>query len=354
MSDYDTYSRIHCRSVYTSEDGLRLANNDDVSKTITLKVTPSQAGNVDINLPTSAGTLMRTNDDLDSRNLVHGNLLASVTPANDDAWLIYDASDQNEPKRVLGSSLKDYIGAGLPTGNTPANVLVADGSGVFQSVALSGDATISNVGALTLASDSVGSAQIEANAVTAGKLNINGATLLSGHVIGVDEMLLYDDSSTSNVKVPMSGVASYVSANLSVGSVSSVKIVDGAVTTAKLASDAVTTVKIADANVTEGKLASNAVTSAKIADANVTEGKLASNAVSTAKIVDANITTAKLADDCVTSAKLAPAVALDTSVQAPIVYIGNQKWKLELSTNDLVFSYWNGSAWVVGQTIGAP
>jgi len=304
MSDYDTYSRIHCRSVYTSEDGLRLANNDDVSKTITLKVTPSQAGNVDINLPTSAGTLMRTNDDLDSRNLVHGNLLSSVTPVDADSFLIYDASASDAPRRVIGTSLKAYIGAGLPTGNTPANVLVADGSGVFQSVALSGDATISNVGALTLANDSVGSAQIEANAVTAGKLDINGATLLSGIVLGVDEMLLYDDSSASNVKVPMSGVASYVSANLSVGSVSSLKIVDGAVTTAKLASDAVTT--------------------------------------------------AKLADDCVTSAKLASAIALDTSVQAPIVYIGNQKWKLELSTNDLVFSYWNGSAWVVGQTISAP
>jgi hypothetical protein len=169
---------------------------------------------------------------------------------------------------------------------------------------MSGDATVNASGVLTLANDSVGTAQVEAGAITAGKLDINGATLLSGHVIGVDEMLLYDDSSASNVKVPMSGVASYVSAHLSVGSMSSLKIVDGAVTTAKLASDA--------------------------------------------------ITTAKLADDCVTSAKLAPAVALDTSVQAPIVYIGNQKWKLELSTNDLVFSYWNGSAWVVGQTISAP
>jgi hypothetical protein len=233
-------------------------------------------------------------------------------------------------------------------------MLVADSSGVYSSVSLSGDATVNASGALTLANDSVGSAQIEANAVTASKLDINGATLLSGIVLGVDEMLLYDDSSASNVKVPMSGVASYVSAHLSVGSVSSLKIVDGAVTTVKLASDAVTTVKIADANVTEGKLASNAVTSAKIADANVTEGKLASDAVTTAKVADANITTAKLADDCVTSAKLASAIALDTSVQAPTVFIGSNKWKLELSTNDLVFSYWNGSAWVVGQTIGAP
>ena len=127
-------------------------------------------------------------------------------------------------------------------------------------------------------------------------------------------MLLYDASSTSNVKCPMSAVSTYVSNNLSANCVDTVEVVDGAVTSAKLASDA----------------------------------------VSTAKIVDANVTTAKLADDCVTSAKLASAIALDTSVQAPTVYIGNQKWKLELSTNDLVFSYWNGSAWVVGQTISAP
>ena len=206
MSDYDTYSRIHCRSVYTSEDGLRLANNDDVSKTITLKVTPSQAGNVDINLPTSAGTLMLTSGDLDSRNLVHGNLLSSVIPVNDDAFLIYDASDSNEPTRVLGSSLKTYIGSVALPSATEAQMLVANSSGVYASVSMSGDATVNASGALTLANDSVGSAQIEANAVTASKLDINGATLLSGIVQGVDEMLFYDDSSTSNVKVPMSGL----------------------------------------------------------------------------------------------------------------------------------------------------
>jgi hypothetical protein len=184
---------------------------------------------------------------------------------------------------------------------------------------MSGDATVNASGVLTLANDSVGTAQVEAGAITAGKLNINGATLLSGIVQGVDEMLLYDDSSTSNVKVPMSGVASYVSANLSVGSVSSVKIVDGAITTAKVASDAITTVKIADAN----------ITTAKVADA----------AITTAKVADANITTDKVADDAITSAKLAAAIALDTSVQAPTVFIGSNKWKVELNGNDLVFYY---------------
>ena len=333
-SSYDDYSRIHCKSILLSEAGVKFHLDTDDTKTITLKGTPSAVGNIDLQLPTSAGTLMRTSDDLDSRNLVHGNLLASVIPNNDDAFLIYDASDSNEPKRVLGSSLKTYIGSVALPSATEAQMLVANSSGVYASVSMSGDATVNASGVLTLANDSVGTAQVEAGAITAGKLDINGATLLSGHVIGVDEMLLYDDSSTSNVKVPMSGVASYVSANLSVGSVSSVKIVDGAITTVKVASDAITTVKIADAN----------ITTAKVADA----------AITTAKVADANITTDKVADDAITSAKLAAAIALDTSVQAPTVFIGSNKWKVELNGNDLVFYYYNGSAWVVGQSISAP
>ena len=333
-SSYDDYSRIHCKSILLSEAGVKFHLDTDDTKTITLKGTPSAVGNIDLQLPVGAGTLMRTSDDLDSRNLVHGNLLASVIPVDDDAWLIYDASDSNEPKRVLGSSLKTYVGSVALPSATEAQMLVANSSGVYASVSMSGDATVNASGVLTLANDSVGTAQVEAGAITAGKLNINGATLLSGHVIGVDEMLLYDDSSTSNVKVPMSGVASYVSANLSVGSVSSVKIVDGAITTVKVASDAITTVKIADAN----------ITTAKVADA----------AITTAKVADANITTDKVADDAITSAKLAAAIALDTSVQAPTVFIGSNKWKVELNGNDLVFYYYNGSAWVVGQSISAP
>ena len=333
-SDYDTYSRIHAKSILLSEAGVKFHLDTDDTKTITLKGTPSAVGNIDLQLPVGAGTLMLTNDDLDSRNLVNGNLLTSVSPADGDGFLMYDASDSSAPKRVLGSALKTYVSSVALPSATEAQMLVANSSGVYASVSMSGDATVNASGVLTLANDSVGTAQVEAGAITAGKLDINGATLLSGHVIGVDEMLLYDDSSASNVKVPMSGVASYVSANLSVGSVSSLKIVDGAITTVKVASDAITTVKIADAN----------ITTAKVADA----------AITTAKVADANITTDKVADDAITSAKLAAAIALDTSVQAPTVFIGSNKWKVELNGNDLVFYYYNGSAWVVGQSISAP
>lgn len=304
MSDYDTYSRLHCKSILLSEAGVKYHLDTDDTKTITLKASPSAVGNIDLQLPTSAGTLMRTTDDVDSRLLIHSNLLPSIAPVDGDSFLMYDDSNSNAPSRVLGSSLKTFIGSVSLPSATESQMLVANSSGVYASVSLSGDATVNASGLLSLANDSVGTVQLENSAVTAAKVNINGATALSGVVLGNDELMLYDVSTTSNVKCPLSAVATYVSANLTNGS--------------------------------------------------VLNADLADNAVTTAKITDANVTTAKLADDAVTSAKLAAAIVLDTSVQAPTVFIGNQKWKLELSTNDLVFSYWNGSAWVVGQTISAP
>lgn len=74
----------------------------------------------------------------------------------------------------------------------------------------------------------------------------------------------------------------------------------------------VTTAKIADLNVTTAKLANAGVTTAKIADANVTTDKIANAGVTTAKIADRNVTNAKLASDAVTDAKIA-ANSLSTS-----------------------------------------
>jgi hypothetical protein len=79
-------------------------------------------------------------------------------------------------------------------------------------------------------------------------------------------------------------VWSLVTANsytIPTGEVTTAKILDANITTAKLASDAVTTAKILDANITAAKIASDAVTTAKILDANVTAAKLASGAAVT-------------------------------------------------------------------------
>ncbi len=162
---------------------------------------------------------------------------------------------------------------------------------------------------------------------------------------GVDGYVLTDNGD---------GTASWLAATGSGGtpadgSVTTVKIVDGNVTSAKLADGSVTTVKIADANVTTAKIASGAVDSAqlasgsviaakiaagavgttqladanvtavKIADANVTTVKLADSSVTTVKIADANVTTAKLVDNSVTTAKITDANVTSAKIAAGAV-----------------------------------
>lgn len=58
----------------------------------------------------------------------------------------------------------------------------------------------------------------------------------------------------------------------------------GEIGTTELAANAVTTAKITDANVTTAKIADDAITTAKILNANVTTGKLASGAATLPKV----------------------------------------------------------------------
>lgn len=112
-------------------------------------------------------------------------------------------------------------------------------------------------------------------------------------------------------------------------SITTAKLMDGAVTNPKLAVGSVrgggggnivpasvdartdlldrsiTSIKIAGNAVTSTELADNAVTTAKIADGAVTGPKLPDLVVSTAKLADLAVTTAKIADLAVTDAKIA-------------------------------------------------
>ena len=75
-------------------------------------------------------------------------------------------------------------------------------------------------------------------------------------------------------------------AQLKNNAVTAAKIKDGQVTTADLASNAVTAAKIKDGQVTTADLASNAVTSAKIANDAVTNAKIGKNAVTSTEVTD--------------------------------------------------------------------
>ncbi len=111
--------------------------------------------------------------------------------------------------------------------------------------------------------------------------------------------------------------ANVITSKIADNAVTTVKIADANVTTPKIADNAITTVKITDANITTAKIADNAVVTAKIADANVTTPKLADNAVTTVKITDANVTTPKIADAAVTDAKVAYGISYSKLSGAP-------------------------------------
>lgn len=100
--------------------------------------------------------------------------------------------------------------------------------------------------------------------------------------------------------------------------VNAAKILNLAINEAKLAGESVGNAKIAALAVTATKLAAEAVETAKIKGEAVTEAKLAALAVSTAKIANLAVTEGKIADAAVTSRKHKPShglVKLETTTK---------------------------------------
>ncbi|MDD4455353.1 MAG: hypothetical protein PHI67_08605 [Candidatus Methanomethylophilaceae archaeon] len=96
-----------------------------------------------------------------------------------------------------------------------------------------------------------------------------------------------------------------VSAVIENNSITSVKIVDGAVIATKIGADAVTTSKILDGAVTTDKLGADAVDGTKIADNAVNSEHVTAGAIDTAHIGDLQVTTEKIAAGAIDGTKLA-------------------------------------------------
>ncbi len=112
-------------------------------------------------------------------------------------------------------------------------------------------------------------------------------------------------------------------------SVTTAKIADGAVTTAKLGADvsfvppdgSITTVKLADDAVTAAKIASGAVGSSEVADNSLTASDLAAGSVGSSEVTDNSLTAADLAADSVGSSEIVNgAVTQAKAPFAPLTY----------------------------------
>lgn len=119
------------------------------------------------------------------------------------------------------------------------------------------------------------------------------------------------DNAVTSAKIKPSAVGT---SQLAVGAVSgdiiqkntivASKLADGCVGAAAIADGAVTGDKIANAAVTVDKIADDSVNSDKIADGAVTMDKIARSSVSTEKLQDLCVTTPKIADQAVDTTKL--------------------------------------------------
>jgi hypothetical protein len=117
--------------------------------------------------------------------------------------------------------------------------------------------------------------------------------------------------------------------SLTSSAVTTVKLIAGAVTSAKLGTAAVVTVKLNDAAVTSAKIASGAVVLAKMAansidstqyvDGSIDTEHLSAAVVTSAKIATGAVATIKLAADAVTSAKIADGAVVTARLGADSV-----------------------------------
>ncbi|MEC8307277.1 MAG: hypothetical protein VXZ72_05485 [Chlamydiota bacterium] len=154
-------------------------------------------------------------------------------------------------------------------------ILIGDGDG-FTAAVLSGDVTMANDGAVTIANSAVDTIMIADNAVTLTKLaDITRGSIIRGSSSGTPEYL-----AKGNANTVLSSDGTDVSYTQ--------------VATAMIADDAVTADKIAGNTIVAGNIATDAVTTAKIATDAVTATELATNAVETGSILNDAVTPVKV------------------------------------------------------------
>ncbi|QLG44322.1 beta strand repeat-containing protein [Costertonia aggregata] len=216
------------------------------------------------------------------------------------------------------AATKLYVDTAIGGVNTLADgrIYIGDATNNVQEVAITGDATLSNTGVLTIANDAITTTKILNDAVTIDKINGDGAlnSLLvtdgAGDPFWIERDLLVDGTTVGFNATPQLEVLENGITNL--------QMADNAINTDEIVDDAVNAIKIApdvagtglQQNATTGALEINPATITGDGDITSTELtitggidaafnnvtlEIAADAVTTVKILDNNVTPAKIA-----------------------------------------------------------
>jgi hypothetical protein len=156
--------------------------------------------------------------------------------------------------------------------NTSTKFLVADGTS-YQEVAMSGDATMANTGAITIANDAVTYAKMQ-NLGTADRVLGSTSTGVIGEVQIVADMI-------------------------ATGAVVAAKIGADAVTAAKIGDDVINSEHYAAGSIDREHLAADIIDGTKIADDVINSEHYVHGSIDALHIADDTITEAKMANDAI-------------------------------------------------------
>ncbi len=192
---------------------------------------------------------------------------------------------------------------GVPT-LTSGQMIVGDAAGDATAVTITGDATISNTGVLTLATDSVGSDEIATDAVGSDEIAADAVTAseIATDAVGSDEI------ATGAVTTAEISDGTIATADIAAGAITgglNGVIADGSITSDDLAADSVTASEIATGAVGSDEIATDAVTASEIATDAVGSDEIAANAVTASEIATGAVTTTEILDGTIATADIA-------------------------------------------------
>jgi hypothetical protein len=179
---------------------------------------------------------------------------------------------------------------------TDNNLYRYDGSAWTRAIAL-GDVTgAGNLAAL----DTVGSSQIDDDAITNAKIAVDAITSDVIAAGAITTTTIADDA-ISTAKIAAGAITA---SEIAAGAITATEIAAGTITASEIASDTITANQIAAGAIAADEIAAGAVTTAKLDAGAVTANEIAANTITAGQIAAGAINTDELAANAVTAAKI--------------------------------------------------
>lgn len=158
MSAVNGYGAIQAKKIEVANQ-IDFHGASDDSNTVTLNVA-DPASDYTIELPTAAGTLMTTSDDVELTQIEINSAAEETSPANTHEIIVYNGTANKKMSLANLAGLSDFDS--LPSG-TDGQIVVYDSANAGAAVGMSGDATIANDGVISLADKPSAEKSAEAN-----------------------------------------------------------------------------------------------------------------------------------------------------------------------------------------------